>query len=90
MVERKQGEFSINGFVNHYPDFLALTYDGTLMAVETKGEHLGDDARRKLRLGTRWADRAGNGFEYFMVFEREAPEEANAFTLAEFGSEILG
>ncbi len=90
VVERKQGEFSINGFVNHYPDFLALTYDGTLMAVETKGEHLGDDARRKLRLGTRWADRAGNGFEYFMVFEREAPEEANAFTLAEFGSEILG
>lgn len=89
VVERKAGEFCINGFVNHYPDFLALTYDGTLMAVETKGEHLGDDAKRKLRLGTRWADMAGAGFRYFMVFEREAPDADNAFTLAEFGSEML-
>ncbi len=90
VVERKAGEFSINGFINHYPDFLALTYDGTFMVIETKGEHLGDDARRKLRLGTRWADMAGVGFRYFMVFDHEAPDEANAFTLAEFGSEILG
>lgn len=90
VVERKPGEFSINGFVNHYPDFLALTYDGTLMAIEAKGEHLGEDAKRKLRLGTRWADMAGAGFRYFMVFEREAPDADNAFTLAEFGNEILG
>ena len=90
VVERKQGEFSINGFVNHYPDFLALRDDGVLMAIETKGEHLGDDARRKLRLGTRWSDMAGAGFRYFMVFEHEALDEANAFTLAEFGTEILG
>ena len=41
VVERKAGEFSINGFVNHYPDFLALRNDGVLMAIETKGEHLG-------------------------------------------------
>ena len=90
VVERKQGEFSINGFVNHFPDFLALRDDGVLMAIETKGEHLGDDARRKLRQGTRWADMAGAGFRYFMVFEHEAPDADNAFTLAEFGSEILG
>lgn len=89
VVERKAGEFSVNGFINHYPDFLALRDDGVLMAVETKGEHLGDDARRKLRLGTRWADKAGDGFRYFMVFEHEAPDADNAFTLAEFGSEIL-
>ena len=90
VVERKPGEFSINGFINHYPDFLALTYDGTLMAIETKGEHLGEDTKRKLRLGTRWADKAGDGFRYFMVFEHEAPDADNAFALAEFGSEILG
>lgn len=90
VVERKPGEFSINGFINHYPDFLALRDDGTLMAIETKGEHLGEDAKRKLRLGTRWSDMAGAGFRYFMVFEREALDEANAFTLAEFGKEILG
>ncbi|MDN0069149.1 DEAD/DEAH box helicase [Collinsella ihumii] len=90
VVERRPGEFSINGFINHYPDFLALRDDGVLMAIETKGEHLGDDARRKLRLGTRWADMAGAAFKYFMVFEHEALDKANAFTLAEFGSEILG
>lgn len=90
VVERKPGEFSINGFINHYPDFLALRNDGVLMAIETKGEHLGEDAKRKLRLGTRWADMAGAGFQYFMVFEREAPDADNAFTLAEFGSVILG
>ncbi len=90
VVERKPGEFSINGFINHYPDFLALRNDGVLMAIETKGEHLGEDAKRKLRLGTRWADMAGAGFQYFMVFEREAPDADNAFTLAEFGSEMLG
>ena len=90
VVERKPGEFSINGFVNHYPDFLALRDNGALMAIETKGEHLGEDAKRKLRLGTRWADMGGDRFQYFMVFEHEAPEEANAFMLAEFGSEILG
>lgn len=90
VVERKPGEFSINGFINHYPDFLALRDDGVLMAIETKGEHLGDDARRKLRLGTRWADIAGPEFQYFMVFDREALDEPNAFTLAEFGTEILG
>lgn len=90
VVERKPGEFSINGFINHYPDFLALRDDGTLMAIETKGEHLGEDAKRKLRLGTRWADIAGPEFQYFMVFDREALDEPNAFTLAEFGTEILG
>ena len=90
VVERRRGEFSINGFINHYPDFLALRDDSVLMAIETKGEHLAEDARLKLRLGTRWADMAGAGFRYFMVFEREALDGPNAFTLAEFGSEILG
>lgn len=60
VVERKLGEFCINGFINHYPDFLALRDDGVLMAIETKGEYLAGNARRKLRPGTRWADMAGN------------------------------
>ena len=90
MVERKPGEFCINGFFNHYPDFLALRDDDVPMAIETESEHLGDDARSKLRLGTRRVDVAGDGIRYFMVFEREAPDTGNAFTLAEFGSEILG
>lgn len=90
VLERKPGEFSINGFINHYPDFLALRDDGVLMAIETKGEHLGDDARRKLRLGTRWSDMAGAKFSYCMVFENKALDADNAFTLAKFESEMLG
>ena len=90
MVERKPGEFSINGFVNHYPDFLAVAYNRALAAIVTKDERLGDNARSELGMGTRWADMAGAGFRYFMVFEREAPDADNAFTLAEFGSEFLG
>ena len=76
-------EWTLGSGASRYPD-------GVLMVIETKGEHLGDDARRKLSLGTRWADMAGIGFRYFMVFEHEAPDADNAFTLAEFGSEILG
>lgn len=90
VLERKSGEFSISGLINYHPDFFALRDDGVLMAIETKGEHLAEDAKRKLRLGMRWSDMAGAGFRYFMVFEHEALDEANAFTLAEFGSEILG
>ena len=90
-VERRKGEFSINGFINHYPDFLALRDDGVLMAIETKGGHLkGDDTRNKLALGTRWADMAGRNFRYFMVFADEALDMPNSFTMAEFAGEILG
>ena len=90
-VERRRDEFSINGFINHYPDFLALRDDGVLMAIETKGEHLkGDDTRNKLSLGTRWADMAGRNFRYFMVFADEALDIPNSFTMAEFAGEILG
>ena len=84
MVERKPGEFSINGFVNHYPDFLALRDDGVLVAIETKDEHLVDDVRSKLRLGARRVDVAGDGIRYFMVFEHEGPDTGSAVTLADF------
>lgn len=56
------------------------------MAVEI----LSEDVKRKLWLSTKWADMTGVGLRYFMVFEREAPDADNAFTLAEFGSEIMG
>lgn len=57
-----------------------------LVAVEI----LSEDVKRKLWLSTKWADMTGVGLRYFMVFEREAPDADNAFTLAEFGSEFLG
>lgn len=91
VVERREGEFRINGFINHYPDFLAQTRDGVVFAIETKGEHLiGEDTAAKRRLGTRWADMAGRDFRYAMVFDGRKQEGDNSFTFAEFSSQVLG
>lgn len=42
-------EFCINGFINHYPDFIVMTNSGFVVMIETKGEHLtsNDDSREK-------------------------------------------
>lgn len=91
VAERREGEFCINGFINHYPDFLAQTTDGVVLAIETKGGHLiGEDSEAKLRLGTRWADMAGREYRYVMVFENQKLDMANSLTLAEFSSGVLG
>ena len=46
-IERKG--FRINGFINHYPDFIIHTKSGKTIILETKGDHL--DAEQKIRLG---------------------------------------
>ncbi|MBQ7477522.1 MAG: DEAD/DEAH box helicase family protein, partial [Selenomonadaceae bacterium] len=57
-MERKG--FFINGFLNHYPDFLAMTKSGVLLAIETKGDDRDNsDSRRKLDLGKAWEGAAG-------------------------------
>jgi type III restriction enzyme len=66
-IERKG--FIINGFVHHYPDFVVLTKSGKVVVIETKGDHLdNDDSRKKLQLGQAWANKAGDKYRYFMVF----------------------
>lgn len=72
--------FKINGFVNHYPDFIIQTKSGKTVLVETKGDHL--DAEQKIRLGKLWASKAGNEFRYFMVYDRREVE--GAYKLDEF------
>jgi type III restriction enzyme len=87
---RKDGEFCINGFINHYPDFIAMTTDGAIIAIETKGEHLkNDDSLDKLDLGTRWALMAGHGYRYCMVFAHDAINHENSYTFDEFKSGLL-
>lgn len=77
---RERKEFYINGFINHYPDFLVMTQSGVLIALETKGEdRKNPDSMRKIQLGKAWANAAGNHYAYFMVFEHEAME--GAYTL---------
>jgi type III restriction enzyme len=71
-IERKG--FRINGFINHYPDFIIQTKSGKTILLETKGDHL--DAEQKIRLGAQWVNKAGNNYRYFMVYERRVVDGA--------------
>lgn len=72
IVERGPDEFYINGFINHYPDFVVKTKKGNIVLIETKGSHLDNpDTKSKIELGRDWASSAGQGYFYFMVFEDE-------------------
>lgn len=77
-IERRG--FRINGFVNHYPDFIIQTKSGKTIVLETKGDHL--DAEQKIRLGSLWSSKAGNNYRYFMVYERRTVD--GAYKLDEF------
>lgn len=77
-IERKG--FRINGFVNHYPDFIIHTKSGKTVLLETKGDHL--DAEQKVRLGNLWASKSGNNYRYFMVYERRTVD--GAYKLEDF------
>lgn len=77
-IERRG--FCINGFINHYPDFIIQTKSGKTIVLETKGDHL--DAEQKIRLGEQWARKAGNNFRYFMVYQNRKVE--GAYTLDAF------
>ena len=70
--------FRINGFINHYPDFIIRMKSGTVVLAETKGAQLknNDDSIRKVQLGKAWQNAAGHGWHYFMVFENEPMTDA--------------
>ena len=86
-LERGKG-FLINGFINHYPDFIVKMKNGKIIVIETKGSHLDNtDSSQKIRLGDKWASKAGDKFRYFMVFDKEVNLEG-AKTLSQI-MEIL-
>ncbi|MEM0993967.1 MAG: hypothetical protein AAF806_28450 [Bacteroidota bacterium] len=79
---QKKKAFSINGFLNHYPDFLIVTKKGTHILLEAKGDHLdGSDSALKLKLGKLWEKEAkqfgSDKYRYFMVFESKKLDGAN-------------
>ncbi|AIK90345.1 DEAD/DEAH box helicase family protein [Glaesserella parasuis] len=82
--KRKDYSFRINGFINHYPDFLILTKKNALILLEIKGEHLANpESKRKLELGKKWESLANqiglpHKFRYFMTFLREPMEGAKS------------
>lgn len=81
--ERGKG-FVINGFINHYPDFIVLTANKSIVIIETKGDDRDNsDSVDKLKLGRMWADQAnqlshdtGYRYHYMMVFEGNPIEDA--------------
>lgn len=74
-LERGKG-FYLNGFTNHYPDFIVYTSKGSIIVIETKGDDRdNDDSRDKNRLGKIWAEKAGNNYKYFMVFQTKEVQD---------------
>lgn len=74
--ERGKG-FFINGFINHYPDFIVKLKSGHTLLIETKGDDRDNsDSARKLELGTTWANKAGDQYRYYMVFDKKAMDGA--------------
>jgi type III restriction enzyme len=79
--ERGKG-FCINGFINHYPDFIIGLKSGRIILLETKGgDRDNSDSKRKLELGTLWANKAGDNYRYYMVFS--TPKLHGAITVQE-------
>lgn len=74
--------FGINGFINHYPDFIVGLKSGRVVMLETKGgDRDNSDSKRKLELGKLWANTAGDKYRYYMVFS--TPKLSDAITTQE-------
>lgn len=72
--------FYINGFINHYPDFIIKTKKGKIVLLETKGDHL--EAAKKIQLGNLWASKSGNEYRYCLVYKDRQVD--GAYTKSEF------
>lgn len=83
IIDRKG--FRLNGFINHYPDFVIRTQSGNIVLVEAKGEQLkNDDSKAKLQLGKKWDMMCGEKFKYYMVFEHKDMEIQGSYTMDRF------
>lgn len=83
-IQDRKG-FRINGFINHYPDFMVMTKNGKLLLIEAKGDYLdNDDSKAKLKLGRQWQELAGRDYRYFMVFENKSIDQKGAYTIDDF------
>lgn len=77
--------FAINGYINHYPDFIVRTRSGKIIVIETKGDHLdNEETMAKLRLGRAWQEQAGSGYRYFLVFQDKEISAQGAYPMSEF------
>lgn len=73
--------FRLNGFINHYPDFILRTKSGKIVLLETKGDDRDNsDSEMKLRLGKLWESKSGNTFKYMMAFDNNPIEGAETLS----------
>lgn len=83
IIDRKG--FRLNGYINHYPDFMVMTNSGKLVLIEYKGDDRDNsDSERKLKLGRKWQAQAGQNYRYFMVFKNRDFGIDGAYTLDRF------
>ena len=64
---RSRKGFELNGFINHYPDFIVYTKNKKIILIETKGNHINAD--KKIKLGGFYTKYSNQSIHYFMVFE---------------------
>lgn len=66
--------FFINGYSSdHYPDFIIYTQKGNIILIETKGDYLDTiESSDKNKLGKIWAEKSGDKYKYFMVFQAKS------------------
>lgn len=84
-----QNGFYLNAYLNHYPDFIIRTRKGNIIVLESKGDDRDNtDTRNKIRLGRKWADLAGKGYRYFMVFDEHETGIDDALVMSEFISRL--
>ena len=85
VIDSNKASFVLNGFINHYPDFIVATTSGKIVLVETKGDDRDNsDSRIKLQLGRKWADMAGAKYRYYMVFDENNTGFEGAYPVREF------
>lgn len=83
--------FCINGFINHYPDFIVRMSSGKIIVIETKGDHLDNrESEQKLKLGRIWQNKAGERYRYYMVFQNREKPVAGAYPFDEFTGLLEG
>lgn len=77
--------FRLNGYINHYPDFLVMTNAGRLVLLEYKGgDRDNSNSREKLELGRQWDAHSGENYRYFMVFKNRELNADGAYTMDRF------
>ena len=83
IIERN--DFRLNGYINHYPDFMVMTNSGKLVLIEYKGDDRDNsDSKRKLKLGRKWQAQCGQNYRYFMVFNNREFGIDGAYTMDQF------